>query len=71
MPLVVQKQNRESLQNLVRRFTQKIRKSGILLEVRKRRFKKKSISKPIAKRSALRRMSKKAEYERLSKLGKC
>jgi len=70
MPLKVQKQGRESSQSLIRRFAQKIRKSGILLEVRKRMFKEREKSWQMKKRSALRREEKKREYERLKKLGK-
>lgn len=69
MPLRVQKNNRESSQGLVRRFSQKMRKSGILLEAKKRQFKKKPRSRTLRKNSALRRIQKKAEHERLNKLG--
>ena len=70
MPLKVEKQGRESSQGTARRFTQKVRRSGILLEARKRRFKKREISDQLKKRSALRRVSKKAEFITLKKLGK-
>ena len=69
MPLAVQKQGKESTQNLVRRFTQKLRKSGILFEVRRRQFRKKSKSKPLVKRSALRRIKKQKEYIEMRKMG--
>ncbi len=70
MPLKVQKQGRESSWNLIRRFSQKIRKSGLLVETRKRMFKRKKKSHQLKKRSALRREQKKKEYERLKKMGK-
>ena len=70
MPLEVKKQGRESSQGLVRRFSQKVRRSGILLEVRKRQFKSKKKSRQLSKRSALRREKKKEEYEKLKKSGK-
>ncbi|MDD4990219.1 MAG: hypothetical protein PHW31_02810 [Candidatus Pacebacteria bacterium] len=69
MPLGVSKQGKESTQNLVRRFTQKLRKSGILFEVRRRQFRKKSRSKPLVKRSALRRIIKQQEYIEMRKMG--
>lgn len=69
MPLKVRKQNNESSQNVVRRFSQKLRKSGILLEVRKKRFHKKQQSKQMMKRSAVRRAVKKAEYAKMRKMG--
>lgn len=70
MPLKVEKQSRETSQSLIYRFTKKIRKSGILLEVRKRMFKRREKSKQLKKRSALRREQKKKEYKELKKLGK-
>lgn len=68
MPIIAQKQGKETTQSLVRRFTQKLRKSGTLLEVRKRQFHKKSKSKPLLKRSALRRLEKRIEFAKLRKL---
>ncbi|MCL5011169.1 MAG: hypothetical protein M1127_03110 [Patescibacteria group bacterium] len=62
MPVAVQKQGRETSQNVLRRFSQRIRKSGLVLEVRARQFKRKKKSGPLQKRSALRRQAKKAEY---------
>ncbi len=70
MPLRANRQGRETSQNLVRRFSQKIKKSGILLEARKKQFKKRGKSTQLRKRSALRREKKKKEYEKLKKLGK-
>ncbi|NQU82898.1 MAG: 30S ribosomal protein S21 [Parcubacteria group bacterium] len=70
MPLKVQKQGRESSQSIVRRFTQKLRRSGILVEARKNRFYKRTQSAQLRKRSALRRAKKKQEYTELKKLGK-
>ncbi len=70
MPLKVEKQGRESSQNLVRRFSQKLRRSGILFEARRRRFAQKPKSKQLLKRSALRRIAKKQEYLASKKLGR-
>jgi len=70
MPLKVQKQGRESSQGVVRRFTQKLRRSGILYEARKNRFKQRPESAQLRKRSALRCAGKKEEYLELKKLGK-
>ena len=68
MPIAAQKQGKETTQSLVRRFTQKLRKSGTLHEVRKRRFYSKAKSRPLLKRSALRRIIKKKEFAELRKL---
>lgn len=70
MPLEVKKQNRETTQSLVRRFTKAVQGSGILLRARKIRFKSREKSEGMKKRTALRRLTKKGEYEKLKKLGK-
>lgn len=70
MPLKVQKQDRESTQGLIRRFSQKMRKSGILLEARKKQFKRRGKSSQLKKRAALRREELRKRYEKLKKLGK-
>lgn len=69
MPLKVEKQGKESSQSVVRRFTLKLRKSGILYEARRRRFKVKPKSGQLKKRSALRREQKKIEYFQARKMG--
>jgi ribosomal protein S21 len=70
MPLKVQKQNRESTQGLIRRFSQKMRKSGILLEARKKQFRRREKSSQLKKRAALRREELRKRYEKLKKLGR-
>jgi len=70
MPLKANRQGRESSQGLVRRFSQKLRRSGILLEARKKRFKKREKSSQLKKRSALRKEKKRQEYQKLKKMGK-
>ncbi len=69
MGLEVKKQERESSQALIRRFTKKVQQSGILRRARNVRFHKPSKSKQMKRRAALRREKLKAEYERLKKLG--
>lgn len=70
MPLEVKKQGREAAQNIIRRFTLKLRRSGILLEARHRQFFQKPKSTSLKKRSAIRREEKKQEFMRLKKLGR-
>jgi len=70
MPLKVQKQGKESSQNIIRRFIQRVRKSGVLVEARKKQFKKRPKSRPLIKLSALRREEKKQEYLEMRKMGK-
>jgi len=69
MPLEVTKQNRETSQGLVRRFTKSVQQSGILLRARSLRFKSRKKSENMKKKAALRREIKKKEYVRLKKLG--
>jgi len=70
MPLKAEKQNKESTQSLIRRFSRKMKKSGILLEARKKRFMKREKSSQLKKRTALRRNELQKKYEELKKLGK-
>ncbi len=69
MPLEVKKQERESTQGLIRRFSKAIKKSGILKEARKRRFRQRPLSDKAKKEAALRREKIKKEYQRKEKLG--
>lgn len=65
----IQKEGRETPQALIRRFTKKVQKSGLLLKARKSRFFERPKSKEMKKRAALRREKLKKEYEKLEKLG--
>ena len=69
MPLEVKKQNRETPQSLVRRFTRRVQQSGILLRAKKIRFREKPKSEQMKKRAALRREELRKEYERKQKMG--
>jgi len=69
MPLEIKKQERESVQGLIRRFSKAIKKSGILKEARKRRFKQRPLSEKAKKDAALRREKVKKEYQKKEKLG--
>ncbi len=70
MALEIKKEGRETSQNLVRRFSRRMKQSGILLRARKARFRKRPKSNQMKKRSALRREELKKEYEKMEKLGK-
>lgn len=70
MALEIKKEERETSQNLVRRFSRRIKQSGILLRARKSRFRQKAKSPQMKKRSALRREELRKKYEKLEKLGK-
>ncbi|MFA5052969.1 MAG: 30S ribosomal protein S21 [Parcubacteria group bacterium] len=69
MPITVKKKESESAGSLIFRFTKKVQQSGVLLEAKKRRFEKRSQNDRARHLSALHRLNKKAEYERMRKEG--
>lgn len=69
MSLEVRKKIGENSQGLIRRFTKKVKQSGVLMRARKNRFFKRDKSKQMQQRAALRREELKKEYENLKKLG--
>lgn len=70
MPIQVTKKQKETSQSLVHRFTKTVRQSGVLLEVRKGRFHTRTKSDLAKKRSALVRVSRRAEKIKAAKLAK-
>ena len=70
MPLEVRKKEKETSQNLIRRFTKRVQQSGVLLQARKNMFKRRQESDEKKKRAALRREELKKHYQTLKKLGK-
>ena len=64
----VEKQGRENSQSLIRSFTKKVQRSGILLRARKGRFFQRKKSETMKKKAALRREKLRKEYEKLKKL---
>ena len=70
MVLEVRKKDKETSQNLVHRFTKVVRQSGILLQVRRSQFHKRAKSALAKKRSALRRVSVKAQKKLEEKMSK-
>ena len=57
------KKPKETTPSLVRRFSLKLRRSGVLLEARKRQFNKRSRNKRARKEKALRKIQKIRETE--------
>lgn len=70
MAIVMKKKKNESIASLLRRFTRRVQQSRVLMEVRKRRFRKPEQTEREKKISALHRAAKKKEIEKLKKLGK-
>jgi hypothetical protein len=65
----IKKQERETNQSLIRRFTKRLRDSGILKAAKKSTFHHREKSGPMQRHIALRKIEKRAEYERTKKLG--
>lgn len=70
MSIEIKKQGRETSQNLLRRFSSRIRKSGILVRARRNRYRQKPQNFYSRKVAALRREELRKKYEELKKLGK-
>ena len=69
MAFEIIKQERETNQSLIRRFTKRLRESGILVGVKKSVFHQREKSKQVQRRITLRKLEKRKEYERALKLG--
>lgn len=69
MAISVRKKETESAGSLVFRFTKKVQASGVLLEAKKRRFSKRTPNARSRHVSALHRIAKRAEYDRMKKEG--
>ena len=63
------KREGETANALIFRFTKKVRRSGMLQEQRRRRFKDRPVTKRVRKASAIFKTAKKEEMARLKKLG--
>jgi ribosomal protein S21 len=66
----VGKNANESGVNLIRRFQKRVQESGVLNKARSVRYNERPKSKLSRKNSTLTRIAKRAEIERLKKLGK-
>ncbi|MBI2406463.1 MAG: 30S ribosomal protein S21, partial [Candidatus Harrisonbacteria bacterium] len=65
MAVEVRKKENESVSGMLYRFTKKVQQSGVLKEAKKRRFHKRKVSGLKRKLSALHRVEKKHEMERM------
>lgn len=66
----VDKNPNESSANVIRRFTKRMQNAGILRRVRGIRYYSRTKSENVRKEARLKKLGKKAEYDRLYKLGK-
>jgi ribosomal protein S21 len=69
MSVEVRKKSGESASALLFNFSKRIKRSGVLKEARKRRFRHRRVSRLKRKLSAIHRENKKKEIERSRKLG--
>lgn len=70
MPLEVKRKSNEDSKNLIRRFSQGVRRSGILYRIRENRYWQSSQSDQLKKRNALKKKELRKKYKRKKKLGK-
>ncbi len=70
MPIKVTKKPKESSVDLAKRFSKTVKKSGVLLEMRKKAFFIRKKSDNMRKRSALRKIKLKETFLLKRKLGK-
>lgn len=66
----VTRKPKENSINLIRRFTRRVRGTGILRTVRSQRYYQRSDSAFKTKARALKKLERRAEYEKMKKLGK-
>lgn len=59
----VRKKPKETTVSLIRRFSSKVRMSGVLVEAKKRQYKKSPLKKRAKKEKALRRIEKKKKND--------
>ncbi len=69
MALEVEKNKNEDPQNLVKRFSRRMRNSGILHQARNNQTFEREKSDQLKKRAALRRKELQEEYKRKKKMG--
>ena len=73
MPMInveLKKNEHENAASLIRRFTRKIQESGIIPKIKGSRYAQRDVSKLSQKVVALRKLARRAEVEKLKKLGK-
>lgn len=66
----IKKQERETTQSLIRRFSRRLKGSGILMRARSIKHRVRPKSAQAKKKAVLRKIEKREMYEKLEKLGK-
>ncbi len=70
MKFEIRKNERETNQSLIRRFTKRLKESGILKGAKQGLFKRREKSKELMRTITLRKIAKRKELEKQKKLGK-
>jgi len=70
MAIEITRQERDTNQALIRRFSKRLKSSGVLRKARASKYRGRPKSQQMKKRAALRKIEKRKEYEKLAKLGK-
>ncbi len=70
MVIEAKKKDNESNESLIRRFTNKLRGSGVLIQAKKTQFYEKPKNKSLVRKDAIRRKKTKDHYDYLRKIGK-
>jgi ribosomal protein S21 len=65
---VTRKDSKESVENMVRRFSRKVQQSGVLARAKQGQYFQRSMSKPDRRRRAIVRKERKAEKVRMMRL---
>ena len=66
----VNRKEKETTENLIRRFSRRVQQSGVLRRVRKLRYREEEKSRPKRREEALYKVKIRKEISRLKKLGK-
>ena len=66
----VKKKEKETSENLIRRFSRRVQQSGVLMRVRKTRFRAEDKSKQEKRDEALYKIKIRKEIDKLKKMGK-
>lgn len=66
---VTRKDNKEALENMIRRFNRKVQQAGIVAQTRKNQYFEKPLSKTERRQKAIIRKSRKAEKLKNARMG--
>jgi ribosomal protein S21 len=70
MVYVYKKNDRETTENMIKRFTRRVQQSGVLMQVRKNRFAQPEKNKTARRQEALYKNRMRKEVDKLKKLGR-